>query len=275
MKLRIVFSIALLISPAALVAQLSVPKVGVARYADRTVRGINGLESNLLIDSQVLSSADAVSFSDAGGLISAAGRIQLLTIQGSVAGEFNSNESTPVLNIDGDLTTAIAWLPSRHLLVHWNGNSFLETQVNGADIPGEVTSVQAVTPTVARLLAIDSRGNVFQTSVSLQTGNLISLDLVPGIKGPAFQQYGFIVSQGPNGLEIQAPNGSVRTLPLSAPALQFERMSSGWVHIASPSTHQDWALHLTSNALQLSILPAPRTSLPGGSQLRHDQEAAK
>ena len=275
MKLRIVLSLALLVCPAALVAQLSVPKVGVARYADHTVRGVNGLEANLLVDSQILSSADAVSFSDAGGLLSTAGRIQLLTIQGATVGELNSGESSPVLNIDSSLTTAIAWLPSRRSLAYWNGKSFVEIEVNGVEIPGEVTSVQAVTPTVARLLANDARGNAFQASVSLETGSVISLALLPGVKGPAFQQSGFIVSQGPNGLEIQAPNGPVRTLPLSAPSIKFERMSSEWVHIASPATHRDWALHLTGNALQLSILPMPETSLPGGSQLRHAQEVAK
>ncbi len=275
MKLRIVFSIALLVCPAALVAQLSVPAVGVARYTDRTVHGINGLEANLLVDSQMLAGADAASFSDSGGLISSAGRIQLVTLQGIVVGHFNANEPSPVLNMDGGLTTAIAWLPSRHLLIHWNGQSFAETQVNGAELPGEITSVEALSSSLARLLGNDTGGNVFQVNVSLGTGTVVSQDLLPGIKGPAFQQYGFIVSQGSNGLEIQAPGGAVRTLPFSAPTVRFERMSSGWVHIASPATHQDWALHLTNNALQLSILPAPKVSLPGGSQLRHDQEAAK
>src|ERR1700761_2733960 len=233
MKLRIVFSIALLLCPAALVAQLSVPKIGVARYADRTVRGINGLEANLLVDEQMLASADAASFSDAGGLVSAAGRTELMTIQGSVVGEFDSNESSPVLNIDSGLSTAIAWLPSRHLLIYWTGSSFAETQVNAADIPGEVTSVEAVSASLARLLANDASGHVFQVDISLQTGNVISQILFPGIKGPAFQQYGFIVSQGLEGLEIQSPNGLARTLPFSAPAVRFERMSTEWVHIAS------------------------------------------
>lgn len=273
MKLRIVLSLVLLLLPAALVAQLSVPKVGMAHYADHTVRGINGLESNMLVDNQALYSADAVSFSDMGGLISIAGTIQLVTSQGTVAGEYKSNEASPVLNIDGDLTTAIAWLPSRSLLIYWNGKSFVETQANSADLPGEVTSVQLVSAALARLLLSDSQGGVFEASISLPTGNVISASLLPGIQGPAFQQHGFIVFPGPNGLEIQASNGAIRMLPLSAAALTFERMSSDWVHIASPPTHRDWALHLTDKALQLSILPAP--SMAGGSQLRHDQEMAK
>src|ERR1700685_349139 len=213
MKLSILFSIALLICPAALVAQLSVPKVGVARYADRTVRGINGLDSNMLAGNQVLYSADAISFSDAGGLVSIAGRIQLITAQASVTGEYTSNESSPVLNIDGDLTTASAWLPSRSLLVYWNGQSFAQTSVNNADLPGKVTALQAVGGTVAKLLLSDASGNVWQASVSLVTGNVTSVNLLPGIKGPAFQQYGFLVFHDSNGLQGQAPNGAGRNLP--------------------------------------------------------------
>jgi len=275
MKLRIVFPVALLICPAALVAQLSVPRIGMARYADHTVRGINGLESNLLVDSQGLSNADVVSFSDLGGLVSTAGRIQLVTIQGVVVGEFTANEASPVLNVDGDLTTAIGWLPSRSLLIYWNGTSFVEVPVNRADLPGEVMSVRAVSSTSASLLANDARGNVFQANVSLPAGNVTAVNMLPGIRGPAFQQAGYIVSPGANGLEIQAVNGSVRSVPLSAPDLKFERMSSEWVHIASPTTHQDWALHLSSRALQLSILPAPSTAGASGSQMRRTQEVQK
>jgi hypothetical protein len=266
MKLRIVLSSALLALPAALVAQLSVPVVGVARYADHTLRGVNGLEANLLIDHESLSLADAASFSDAGGLVAAGGTIQLMTLQGAVVGQFKSNEPSPVLNIDGALNTAIAWLRSRSMLVYWNGSSFGQCEVTGG-VPGTVTSVQLSGAGTATLLSDDASGNVFETSVSLATGNVVTTNLLPGIKGPAFQHAGFIVSGGGDGLQIRASDGSVRTLPLSAPSLVFERMSPEWVHIASPATHQDWALHLTSKALQLSILPAAPT--PGGSQLRH------
>lgn len=274
MKLRIVVSIALL-CPAALVAQVSVPKVGMARYADHTVRGINGLESNLLVDSQGLSNADSISFSDTGGLVSAAGRIQLLTIQGVTVGEYTSNESSPVLNMDGGVTTAIGWLPSRSLLIYWNGSSFTEVPVNSAELPGEVTSVRAASATSATLLTSDAHGNVFQASVALPAGNITSVNQLPGVKGPAFQQSGYIVFLDSNGLEIEAPNAAARTLSLSAPDLKFERMSTEWVHLTSPTTHQDWALHLSSRALQLSILPAPSTAGASDSQMRHAQEVRK
>jgi hypothetical protein len=271
MKHWIVFSGALLLAPAALLAQLSVPTIGVARYADHTLRGISGLEANLLVDSQSISRADAVSFSDIGGLIASAGKIQLITLGGVVVGEFDSNESALVLNIDGALTTAIAWLPSHSAVVYWNGSSFQEARIY--DISGTVTSVQLAGTGLVALLTNDASGNVFQVSVSLASGNVVSMNQLAGMKGPAIEHSGFIVSEGPNELEIRASDGSIRTLPLSAPALTFERMSSEWLHVSSPTTHQDWALHLTSKALQLSILPA--APMAGGSQMRHAQEVQR
>jgi hypothetical protein len=264
MKLRIFCSIALLWFAApgiyAQVSEPGAPKPGMARYSDRTVHSIYGLESNLLVNHQLLSEADAISFSDAGGLVSIAGRIQLLNSSGAVVGEYDSAERSPVLNIDGDLTTAVAWLPSRSSIAHWNGQSFVTAEVASGGLPGKVTSVQILNGTTAKLLASDAAGNVFAVLVSLGTGQITSVNVLPGIKGPAFQQYSFVVSADGSGLHIEAPNGAIRTLPLGAANVTFERMSSDWVHVSSAATGQDWALHLNATALHLSQLPVPRES---------------
>lgn len=259
MKLRIVFSFALpLCLAGGLFAEVNAPKLGIARYADRTAYSIYGLESNLLVNAQLLSSADTLSFSDSGGLVAIGGRIQLMTLDGAPVGEYESTEAAPVLNIDGALTTAIAWLPSLERLVYWNGSAFVVTQLVNPDMPGKVSSVQASGTTAAKLLANDQHGNVFAISVSLETGQVLSVDLLPGVKGPAFQQYSFVVSHDANGLHVTGANGVVRTLPLTAPDLTFERMSSDWLHLASATTGQDWALHLSPGTLHLSQLPAPQ-----------------
>jgi hypothetical protein len=259
MKLRFVCSIALLAGLAvACYAEVSVPKLGLARYADRTVHPVYGLEANLLVDAELLSSADAISFSDKGGLVSIAGRIQLLTVDGAPVGQYDSREQSPVLNIDNDFTTAIAWLPSQGLIVHWNGQAFVATEIAPADLPGKVTSIQVTGTTSAKLLASDGGGNVFAVSVSLATGNIVSVDFLPGVKGPAFQQYSFVVSHDANGLHIQGPDGAVWTVPLAASDLTFERMCSDWLHLSSRSTGEDWALHLSPTLLHLSQLPPPR-----------------
>jgi hypothetical protein len=256
MKLRIVFSFAVVLCLACGArAEVNAPKLGFARYADRTVFKINGLESNLLVDSQLLSSADALSFSDAAGLVAVGGQIQLIAVDGALLGAYSSTESAPVLNIDGDLTTAVAWLPSHQELVRWNGQSFVPTRISNA-LPGKVTSVQLTGPSTARMLANDSSDHVFAVSVSLETGLVTSIDLLPGVQGPGFQQYSFVVSHDANGLHVSVPNGSVRTLPLSAPDLTIERMASDWLHLIS-TTGEDWVLHLNPTSLHLSQLPHP------------------
>lgn len=257
MKLRIVFSFALVPCLAcSALAEVNAPKLGIARYADRTVFQINGLESNLLINNQLLSSADALSFSDAGGLVATGGEIQLMTPDGAVVGTYRSTEPAPVLNVDNALTTAIAWLPSLQELVRWNGEAFVATEISNAQLPGNVTSVQLTGATTARMLATDASQNVYAATVSLASGLVVSIDVLPGVTGPAFQQYTFVVSHDANGLHITAANGSVRTLPLAAPDLTVERMGTDWLHLSSTSG-ADWVLHLNPATLHLSQLPQP------------------
>jgi hypothetical protein len=85
---------------------------------------------------------------------------------------------------------------------------------------------------------------------------------LPGVTGPAFFQHSFVVFHDRYGLEIASRDGALRTLPVKPGDLQFDRMSSDWVHISSLGTHQNWILHLNSTKLELSELPAA----PQGAQ---------
>ena len=256
MKRCILLSFVLALLMASLPAQVGTPKIGVARYADSSVRTVFGLSDNFIVSAQTLASADAASFSDSGGLLSKSGHIQLIAPSGKILAEYNSGEPMPVLNVDGDLTSAIAWLPTRYALVHWNGKSFVSTTVN-ARLLGSVTAVRAGNSKTARLLLAEPNGVVSEAAISLDTGDLVSLNVLPGIVPPAFVQHGFVLFHDEHGLEIASASGALRTVPLAASDLTFERMSSDWLHLASRSMKQNWALHLTNTILELSELPPP------------------
>jgi hypothetical protein len=241
-------------------AQVSIPEVGLARYADQTIRSIYGVPANFIVGEKLFDRADAVSFSGSGGLVSTNGRVELVTPDGTILGQYDSSETTPLLNIESDLETAVAWLPAHHVLLHWNGQGFSATQVEDAP-SGAVTSVQLASPNSAKLLVMDSGKQVFEATISLETGNLISSDVLPGVQGPAFRQHSFVVFHDSQGLEIESPTGDRRTLPLEASDISIERMSSDWLHLYSQATDQHWALHLSRTVLNLSALPAPRPSL--------------
>jgi hypothetical protein len=68
-------------------AQVSTPELGVVRYGDSTVRPIYGVEANLVVGKQIVRTADAVSFSDFGGLVAVNGHIQLMDRRGSILSE--------------------------------------------------------------------------------------------------------------------------------------------------------------------------------------------
>src|SRR5579884_3394185 len=163
-------------------AQLSAPRIGVVRYANHTVRVVYGVPSNFVIADQMLDSADAISFSNSGGLVAKDGKIQIFaTGQYTALGEYASRESAPVLNIDGELATAVAWLPASRVLLHWTGQTFAATEVAPGGIPGAVSSLRLSGPETVELLATESGGEVLRVSISLQTGNLISADVLPGV----------------------------------------------------------------------------------------------
>jgi hypothetical protein len=262
MKLHVAFFV---LCCGLLQAQVGAPNVGSARFAGR-VFAVHGIPANLLVAKAPWTSAEAMSFSDAGGLLSQNGTVSLVSPDGTELADYAAAETAPVLNIDGPLTSAVAWLPSKHALLYWNGTALVPREVNGS-FAGEVTSLRLASPgkvllLVSHLDATHADAAVSAATVSLDTGEITSMDLLPDARGRAFVQRSFFLSQDKLGLVIESAGGAPRTVALVQDRLPegdltIERMSTDWLHIFSASTGKHWALYLTSNALRLSALPVP------------------
>ena len=248
-----------LCAAASLNAAIDAPKVGVARQADGTIHSLYGLHANFIYGAQMFSFAQAASFSDQAGLISVRGEVQLISA-GTVVSTFKANEASPVLNVDGDASTAIAWLPGQRALLFNNNSSFTLMPV-GDSFLGTVTSLLRQGSS-AQLLVTAADSSVYRVEIDLNSGITTNIQYVPVAQGGVFSQQSFLVFHDAAGLEVMAADGSLRTLPLAAADLTFERLSSAWVHLHSASLGQDWALHLDSNALELSELPATPAVAP-------------
>jgi hypothetical protein len=242
-------------------AQVGAPNVGSARFAGH-VFAVHGIPANFLVAKTPWTSAAAVSFSDAGGLLSQNGTVTLTGPDGVSLADYASGEAAPVLNIDGPLTTAVAWLPSKNALLHWNGAAFILQEVNDSAFAGEVTYLHLISPRMAGVLVTHGDNSVSAITVSVDTGEVLSADLLPSAHGRAFVQCSFVVSEDKQGLVVESASGERRTItlaqnPLPEGDLNIERMSTDWLHISSASTGQHWALFLNSKDLRLSALPVP------------------
>jgi hypothetical protein len=237
-----------------LLGQIGSPSIGTARYADGSFHTVQGLPMNMIVADLPLDSAQAASFSDSGGIIAQGGSIRLLGANFSVVGECPIPE-TPLLSIDGDLTSALAWLPNAHTLLHWTGTQFEAFDVPQGDLEGNVTDLQSAGSKQARLIVQHSDKSVSGVTVSLRTGNLVSSEPLPGVRGYAFGQGFFLIYGSADELVVDNLRGYRRTVPLPASDFSIERMSNNWLHIYSPKLQQHWALHLTQAELQLSMLP--------------------
>ncbi len=250
---------ALLLLTLPLTAQMTVPKLGTVRSADGALHSVQGLPNNLIVSDLAFDPTDAASFSDKGGLVSHQGMIRLLGADLAVIGEYATAEKAPLLNMDSDQTSALAWLPSSQTLVRWDGQQFDAFSLAGIDLEGKVTSLQAVSTKQVRLLVTHADGTVDGITVSTRNGNLVSSEPLIGVRGYAFSQSFFVVYV--EGKELVADNlrGYRRTLALPATDLVMEHMSNNWIHLSSASLKQDWALHLTQAEFEISLLPAMST----------------
>jgi hypothetical protein len=237
-----------------LLAQISSPKIGIARYPDGSFHTIQGLPDNMIVAELPLDAADAASFSDSGGIISQNGTIRLLGPDFAIVAEYPVPEK-PLLSIDGDLTSALAWLPNSHTLLHWNGSTFDSLGVADSDLEGTVTDLQSASTKQARLIVLHPDKSVSRLTISLRSGNLVSSEPLPGVMGYTVGQAFFFVFTIDKELVIDNLHGYRRSVAMPASDLQIERMSNFWLHLYSPSLQQNWALHLTQADLKLSMLP--------------------
>lgn len=238
--------------------QLSSPRVGVVRYADGGVYLLYGLPGNYVLGPRVLDGADAASFSERGGMVARKGSLTLLGSDFSPIGTFEAGESNPLLGIDGDLSTAIAWLPAAQKLAHWDGQEFASVSVPDLSREGEVSFVSKRDPKTAFLLLHASNGSVSEASISLQTGQVLSVATVAGAQGLSFQHRSSVIFLDHRDLVIATPsNGSTKRFPLDADGLRMEQASSDCLHISSPATRRNWLLYFHNGNFDIAELLSP------------------
>jgi hypothetical protein len=179
-----------------------------------------------------------------------------------VLGEYQSGEPRPILNIDSSLLSAVVWLPSKHMLLGWDGRAFTATTIEDSAFGGEVTFVRQAPGKTVELFVEQADNSVAKLTVSLSEGRLLNAETEPAAHGAVFVQRGWMLSQNGRGLMGELPNGNRQTMelskePLPGDDLRIERMSNDWLHVSSQSTGTNWAVYLTATKLSVSLLPSP------------------
>ena len=171
------------------------------------------------------------------------------------------------MSAGNDWTRSVAWLPTAHSLLWWDGKALLTLPIDDTSLEGNITSVARFTTATAQLLVMHATRQVSLVAVSLTSGQLLSSDVLPGVQGPAFQFGAQRVWADEQGFQVDSGNGVHQTIPLSASLFLFsplsslprdlgaEQMSSHWVHLYSASSKDHWALHLGGKEPTLSRLP--------------------
>jgi hypothetical protein len=247
--------------------QVATPSVGYVRYAADGVRAIYGLEGNYIVGRSMLAPAEAVSFSDVGGLIFDSGSLSLVDPTLVALSTTRVEDSDVLVRMDGNLNTAIAWLPASHVLVHWNRDSFVRTPVSSLPAEGIITSVRKLDPKTASLLASKPDGTIVRYRLSLQTGELKSSTPVPNAIGYAFETGDRIICFKEGKLSVLTQTGeTLETLAVPLDSnLVIEQASARCLHLNAKKPGQDWLLHLENSDSRLYRLPSLRKGIPSAA----------
>lgn len=255
---KIVSIVLFLCAPEFLKSQLAAPTVGYVRLANGAAYGVYGLEGNYVLGDSVLGSLQAASFSNQGAFVARPGSLTLLSPDLTAIASWNCEESAPLVHMQGDRTTAIAWLPAAHQMVHWDGQSFQAVDASGFAAAGSVTSINKVDESTASLLVLAADNTVTRYLVSLHDGSVNSSAVLAGVRGRTFEDGPRILWLADHKLTAATHTGDpLKTFQLAAGDLSIEYAASNCLHLSSKISERDWLLHTTDNDLRLYELPRP------------------
>ena len=226
-------------------SQVTAPRLGLVRYGDGGVYPIYGVAGNYVVGPRFLDSVDRLSFSQGGGLLVRQGALLLIDSNLQTVASFDTGGDTPTVAVGKDLGSAIAWLPARHLVVYSNGTALRSVAVADSTWNGQVIDLEKSSLDSASLLLLNSEmGAVEEARVSLTTGAVLSISSLAGAAARVFRQGDTLFCLNLEKLNVTSMGtGAIRSIPIHAQDLTFERVSSNAIHLHSPSSGRDWLLH--------------------------------
>ena len=231
------------------------PRIGVVREPDGSVRPLLGLPANLIVGEPLsIDPALAAAFSDQAGLLLLNGRLELISLDGSMISSYPTGDITAILDIAGGPDTALAWLPSTGKFVRWDGRRFIDSPFDASRLGGSIRAVRLLDSAHAELLVAHA-DTLERIYISIADGSLVRSEPLPEAGESAFQTDSFLLFHDAFGLALRGPDGVMRTLPIPETDLLFEKSGKHWLHIISPSGARQWMLHLDPHNPVLSELP--------------------
>lgn len=249
--------VSLCIAPMPLASQVNAPKAGVVRYRSGSVHPVYGLGSSWVVRAPFVRSAVAAAFSDRFGLVSDGASLSLLKEDFSPLARTSCVESNPVLGISDTSDSAVAWLPSRAVLIAFDGKNFTSIPVIGLE-PGVAITAIAKSGSVVRLLETRPDLTVAVVEVALPTGQVSASREIIEARGRAALHGNYVCSVYESKLHLSPlDNAPALEFPLEGADVSFEQASSKSLHITSPAGNRNWIAYSENGHIALAELPAP------------------
>jgi hypothetical protein len=236
---------------ALLPAEVTSPRIGFAHYQDGSLRPVLGVAGAFVVGEPISTGVNAAAVSGTGGLIAKHSKLLVLDSNGSKVCEYPIGDAHPVLGIRDGISSAIAWLPQSHQVL-FRSKGVCLTAIELTELPGQVTSLRQNGDRAS--LLVTSGDAVFEVIASLSSGQVLSVQVVPGVQGPTYGYQSLYITLKGGQISVCSAHAPIKTFKVPDGDLQLEWAGSGWAHIWS-ATGQQWALNLTGPEPTLFELP--------------------
>lgn len=223
------------------------PRIGFVQDAAHSIRPMFGLAGNFLAGEAVVTDVVSSAFSGSFGLLKTDSALILADDAGRTIVSLDAPSGAALFGFSRNGAPALAFFPSKNLLLQWNGTAFDPVAFETRD---PVLSISSPDPGFADLI-VQRDDTLWEVRIQLSGGQTLRQAALVGVRPPALLlASGDLIYRDSGGLVIRKPGQSEVQIPVDLPGqFQFRQMSSEWIQI------NDIAVRITPNREGVFSLP--------------------
>jgi hypothetical protein len=223
------------------------PRIGFVYGATHSIRPMFGIAANFIAGDPIAADVVSSAFSGSFGLLKTEDTVIVMDASGQTIVTLDAPSGSALFGFSRDGAPALAFFPSKKLLLQWNGTAFDPVTF---ETPDPVLSISSRDPGFADLI-VQRDDTLWEVRIQLAGGLTLRQAALVGVRAPALLlASGDLIYRDSGGVVIRRPGQSEVQIPADLPGqFQFRQMSSEWIQI------NDIAVRITPSRECIFSLP--------------------
>jgi hypothetical protein len=261
MKPLLIFPAFLMIAQAAWPqAALAPPQVGFIQDGHRRVRPVNGLAGNFLLGSARSRGVISAAFSGPFGMLKSESALVVTDRQGRTIAGMDAPPGSALFAFSADGFPALVYFPETNEFRVWDGQTFQPAAPDASSLRYQTVLTIAAPNSAAAAVVIESEDGLWELTIQLATGAMVSKMFLSGVTTPALLLAGGgLLYRDAQGVVVRRQDGSEMRVAARLPkSIAFGQMAADWVQVTDLATGRLFAISIRPDHERYYALPEVR-----------------